>query len=123
MCEKLDGIPGLTPVMPRGAMYLMVGIDPAKFKDIKNDVDFTQKLLREQSVFCLPAAVFDSPNFFRIVTSVPKVHRRAPCSIVQHLGSVTDSPTLTTLASLTSFQERMTEAVDRIVEFTRAHLV
>jgi tyrosine aminotransferase len=73
VCEKLDGVPGLTPVMPRGAMYLMVGIDPAKFKDIKNDVDFTQKLLREQSVFCLPAIVFDSPNFFRIVTSVPKV--------------------------------------------------
>jgi hypothetical protein len=36
---------------------------------------------------------------------------------------VTDSLSLITLPSLTSFQERMVEAVDRIVEFTRAHLV
>ena len=80
VCDKLKGIPGLNPVMPRGAMYLMVGVDPAKFKDITSDVDFTQKLLKEQSVFCLPATVFDLPNFFRIVTSVPKV-RAWPCHV------------------------------------------
>jgi len=43
--------------MPRGAMYIMVGIDPTQYRDIANDVDFVQKLLKEQSVFCLPASV------------------------------------------------------------------
>ena len=50
----------------------MVGLDPSQFKDINDDVDFTQKLLQEESVFCLPAGVFGSPNYFRIVTTVPQ---------------------------------------------------
>lgn len=55
--DKLKNIQGVRPIMPRGAMYIMVGIEPSQFRDIKNDVDFAQKLLKEQSVFCLPASV------------------------------------------------------------------
>lgn len=116
--NELSTVPGLTPVMPSGAMYLMVstrslwgswggnepcvcvlylfkvcqpskysdyflvysflsviiqhlieltlcymcifvqvGIDMDHFPDFKNDVDFTERLVTEQSVFCLPASV------------------------------------------------------------------
>ena len=50
-------LPGLTPKKAAGAMYIMVGIDFSKFKGIKNDLDFVQMLIKEQSVFCLPASV------------------------------------------------------------------
>lgn len=36
---------------------LQVGIDTKNFQNIKDDVDFTEKLVSEQSVFCLPAKV------------------------------------------------------------------
>ncbi|EGD81724.1 tyrosine aminotransferase [Salpingoeca rosetta] len=72
VCSMLEQAPGLTPIMPAGAMYLMVKLEPSMYKDIKDDRDFTQKLITEQSVFCLPASVFGSPNFFRIVTTIPK---------------------------------------------------
>ncbi|XP_056137668.1 tyrosine aminotransferase [Lampris incognitus] len=70
--NELSIVPGLTPVMPSGAMYLMVGIDMDHFPDFKSDVDFTECLVTEQSVFCLPATAFEYPNFFRIVVTVPE---------------------------------------------------
>ena len=50
-------MPGLTPRKAAGAMYIMVGIDLSKFKGINNDLEFVQMLIKEQSVFCLPASV------------------------------------------------------------------
>uniref|UniRef100_A0A7N6APP0 Tyrosine aminotransferase n=1 Tax=Anabas testudineus TaxID=64144 RepID=A0A7N6APP0_ANATE len=70
--SELSTVPGLNPVMPSGAMYLMVGLDMDHFPDFKNDVDFTERLVTEQSVFCLPASAFEYPNFFRIVVTVPE---------------------------------------------------
>lgn len=49
---QLKTVPGLTVIQPRGAMYVMVGIDCAHFADIADDVDFSQKLLREQVRAC-----------------------------------------------------------------------
>lgn len=34
-----------------------IGLDIDRFKDISDDLDFSQKLLREQSVFVLPGQV------------------------------------------------------------------
>uniref|UniRef100_A0A0B7BD18 Aminotransferase class I/classII large domain-containing protein n=2 Tax=Arion vulgaris TaxID=1028688 RepID=A0A0B7BD18_9EUPU len=56
--------------MPQGAMYMMVGIDMKSFP-FKSDVDFTEKMITEESVFCLPATCFQYPNFFRVVLTVP----------------------------------------------------
>ncbi|XP_034031568.1 tyrosine aminotransferase [Thalassophryne amazonica] len=70
--SELSTVPGLKPVMPSGAMYLMVGIDMDHFPSFKDDVDFTERLVTEQSVFCLPASAFEYPNFFRIVVTVPE---------------------------------------------------
>merc|ERR1711971_1085145 len=70
--EKLSPIPGLRPVMPSGAMYMMVGIDRAGFsKDFSNDLEIVEAMVTEQSVFCLPGKCFNIPNFFRIVLTVP----------------------------------------------------
>lgn len=70
--EVLSMCPGLTPVMPCGAMYMMVKIDINDFPDFKSDVEFTEKMVTEQSVFCLPATVFEYPNFFRVVLTIPE---------------------------------------------------
>lgn len=44
-------------------LCLQVGIEMENFPDFENDVDFTQCLVTEQSVFCLPASV---RHFIRI---------------------------------------------------------
>ncbi|KAG2185737.1 hypothetical protein INT43_002172 [Umbelopsis isabellina] len=69
--EGISQIPGLTAVVPQGAMYMMVGVNIADFKDIKDDVEFTQKLVAEENVLCLPGQCFGYPNFFRIVITPP----------------------------------------------------
>lgn len=62
----------LDVVRPQGAMYLMIEIDPAKFKDIKDETEFAQKLLTEELVFVLPGTCFRAPRFVRVVTTPPK---------------------------------------------------
>jgi len=55
--EKLRQLPGLIPRKPSGAMYMMVGLDLKCFPGIQTDLDFVQMLIKENSVFCLPASV------------------------------------------------------------------
>ncbi|XP_065915330.1 tyrosine aminotransferase-like isoform X2 [Dysidea avara] len=55
--SELSAVPGLKPVMPSGAMYMMVGIDLKHFPNLNTAVDFMEKLMSEQSVFCLPGEV------------------------------------------------------------------
>uniref|UniRef100_A0A8C6Z1X6 Tyrosine aminotransferase n=1 Tax=Nothoprocta perdicaria TaxID=30464 RepID=A0A8C6Z1X6_NOTPE len=79
----LSAIPGLQPVQPAGAMYLMVGIEMEHFPEFENDVEFTERLISEQSVFCLPATCFEYPNFFRVVITVPEEMILEACSRIQ----------------------------------------
>lgn len=73
MCfEALSNVCGLRPIMPQGAMYIMVGIDMDRFPKFKSDMEFTECLVTQQSVFCLPAQCFEYPNYFRIVLTVPE---------------------------------------------------
>ncbi|XP_034445184.1 tyrosine aminotransferase [Hippoglossus hippoglossus] len=81
--NELSTVAGLNPVKTSGAMYLMVGMDMDHFPDFKNDVDFTERLVTEQSVFCLPASAFEYPNFFRIVLTVPKEMMVEACSRIR----------------------------------------
>jgi tyrosine aminotransferase len=71
VCAQLQGVPGLRLVTPRGAMYVMIGLDVDRFDGVADDIEFSQKLLREQSVFVLPGQCFRAPNFFRIVFCAP----------------------------------------------------
>ncbi|KAG1453492.1 hypothetical protein G6F56_007561 [Rhizopus delemar] len=68
----LSRIDGLKPVTPQGAMYLMLGIEVEKFKDIETDVDFSAKLLAEENVVCLPGECFNYPNYVRLVITPTK---------------------------------------------------
>ncbi|KAM9816537.1 tyrosine aminotransferase isoform X1 [Syngnathus typhle] len=81
--KELSTVPGLNPIMPSGAMYLMIGIDIKSFPDCHNDVDFTQRLVIEQSVFCLPATAFEYPNYFRIVVTVPEQMMMEACGRIR----------------------------------------
>lgn len=69
--ERLKVVRGLHPYMPQGSMYLMVRFEPKLFPDIKGDLDFTSRLMNEESVLVLPGSCFDFPNFFRICLTVP----------------------------------------------------
>uniref|UniRef100_A0A8C9SMS9 Tyrosine aminotransferase n=1 Tax=Scleropages formosus TaxID=113540 RepID=A0A8C9SMS9_SCLFO len=89
--SALSSIPGLNPVRPSGAMYLMVGIEMENFPEFENDVDFTEHLVTEQSVFCLPATAYPNgecgnplyPNYFRIVVTVPEDMMVEACSRIR----------------------------------------
>ena len=50
-------VAGLTPVMPSGALYMMVGIELDKFPHISTGIDFMEKLMLEESVYILPGEV------------------------------------------------------------------
>ncbi|XP_019720811.1 tyrosine aminotransferase isoform X1 [Hippocampus comes] len=81
--NELSTVPGLKPILPSGAMYLMIGIDIERFPDFQSDVDFTERLVTEQSVFCLPATAFEYPNFFRIVVTVPEQMMLEACGRIR----------------------------------------
>lgn len=70
--KSVKRIRGLRPVMPGGAMYMMIGIDIERFPEYETDLEFVQALVAEQSVFCLPGACFEYPNYMRIVLTVPE---------------------------------------------------
>ena len=53
-------------------MYVMVGFDPSTLKGIKDDADFSDKLLSEEAVFVLPGQCFGIANFFRVVYCAPQ---------------------------------------------------
>lgn len=69
--DKLNQVRGLRPIMPRGAMYMMVGIDIVHFPEFKDDTQFVEEMVNEQSVFCLPGTCFEYPNYIRLVLTVP----------------------------------------------------
>jgi tyrosine aminotransferase len=70
--NSLKGIHGLHPLPPQGTMYIMVEIKISEFSDIKDDMDFCQKLLAEENVLLLPGRAFGLNNFFRIVFCGPE---------------------------------------------------
>ena len=55
--DLLSSMKGLEPIKPSGAMYMMVKIDVESFPDFPSDIEFTERLMTEESVFCLPASV------------------------------------------------------------------
>nr|XP_002120196.1 tyrosine aminotransferase isoform X1 [Ciona intestinalis] len=78
--NQINGLPGLNPIKPTAAMYMMVGFDKQHYPEFKDDVAFTERLISEQSVFCLPAKCFEYPNYFRVVLSVPRNKTEEACA-------------------------------------------
>ncbi|KAH8235999.1 hypothetical protein KR032_012244 [Drosophila birchii] len=78
--KMLKQVRGLKPVMPNGAMYMMIGVDIERFPAFNGDTHFVQELVNEQSVFCLPGSCFEYPGYVRIVLTVPKTMIEEACS-------------------------------------------
>ena len=57
LLDKLSQVEGLSPLLPQASIFIMVGIEVSKFRDIEDDLDFTTKLLAEKSVFVVPGQV------------------------------------------------------------------
>ena len=57
--------------MPRGAMYMMVKMDMERFPQFTSDLDFIEKLVSEESVYCLPGKCFNYPGYMRLVLTLP----------------------------------------------------
>jgi len=90
--NTLSAIPGLKPVKPQGAMYMVVGIDKTVLKSIRDDIHFTEQLMGKKSVFCLPGSAFQYEDYFRIVLTVPeKEVEEALRRIGQFCNDVRDS--------------------------------
>ncbi|GAA5977593.1 hypothetical protein JCM21900_000538 [Sporobolomyces salmonicolor] len=66
---RLSKIPGLKPLLPQGAMYLMCGgLENFEFE---NDKAFITALHEEERVFILPGACFRLDGYMRFVTTTP----------------------------------------------------
>lgn len=74
--DYLSRVPGLRPVRPNGAMYMIIGIEEQFFG---KENEFIQGLISEESVFCLPGAAFNSNNCFRIVLTYTEEVTREAC--------------------------------------------
>ncbi len=81
--ERLSQVPGLSPVMPAGAMYMMVGIDRSQFPVFRSDLEIVETLIKEQSVFCLPGKCFNIDDFFRIVLTIPERFMHEACDRIE----------------------------------------
>lgn len=66
LCSCLSMCHGLNVVAPQGAMYAMVRISTDKL-DVKDDLEFSSLLLKEENVFVLPGSAFGMANAFRVV--------------------------------------------------------
>ncbi|KAL8279280.1 hypothetical protein RQP46_008317 [Phenoliferia psychrophenolica] len=70
--DRLAKIPGLQPLLPQGAMYLMCGgLTTANFPAFANDVELVRALLSEEKMLILPGSCFRLEGFLRFVTTVP----------------------------------------------------
>lgn len=71
--EILSKCPGISPIQPKGAMYMMTMIDLKKFPTFSSCREWTEKLIEEQSVLLFPGSpCFNFPGCFRIVLTVPE---------------------------------------------------
>jgi len=83
LTTELAKIPGLSPILPHGAMYAMVRVEVSEFKDLADEVEFAQKLLSEEFVFVLPGRVFGLENYFRVVTCPPISQLTIACNRIR----------------------------------------
>jgi alanine-synthesizing transaminase len=67
-CERLDAMPGVSCVKPKGALYLFPKLDVRSF-NIRNDEQFALDLLRQEKVLVVQGTGFNwpEPDHFRIV--------------------------------------------------------
>ncbi|KAJ8951181.1 hypothetical protein NQ314_007721 [Rhamnusium bicolor] len=77
--EGLQNAKGLSPFMPQGTMYMIVEIQMQKFPLFHSGLEFAQKMMEEESVFCLPGDCFAISGFMRIVLTIPEELLQEAC--------------------------------------------
>ncbi|VDK27931.1 unnamed protein product, partial [Gongylonema pulchrum] len=75
--DSLSRVPGLRPLMPNGAMFMIIAIDKQIYG---TEEAFVQDLLAEESVFCLPGRAFYCSGWFRLVLAHSHRDIREACS-------------------------------------------
>lgn len=65
--EKLRGVKGISLYNTKGALYLSIFLDFAKFQNIENSQEFSLKLLEEENINVLPGSLFYKDNMIRLV--------------------------------------------------------
>lgn len=78
--EAVQSIEGLTAFMPDGTMYMMVKIELERFPQFRSGLEFMQRLMEEESVFCLPGECFGLPGFMRLVITIPSELIQEACT-------------------------------------------
>ncbi|XP_052747612.1 tyrosine aminotransferase-like [Galleria mellonella] len=81
--EELGQAPGLNPILPQGAMYMMIEIKMSVFPQFRDELEFIERMYSEQSVLCIPGQCFQFPNYMRIVLTVPEHILREACMRIQ----------------------------------------
>ncbi|KYO64510.1 pyridoxal phosphate-dependent aminotransferase [Thermovenabulum gondwanense] len=82
MVERINQIPGLSCIKPKGAFYVMMNITKTFGKKIKgfeinNSTDFAQKLLENYMVAVVPGIAFGTEDFVRLsyATSLKNIEK------------------------------------------------
>eukprot|EP01018_Ginkgo_biloba_P025810 Gb_16737 [translate_table: standard] len=66
--QKLDVLQGASK--PQGSMFLMVKIITAGFKNIRDDIEFSAMLAKEESVIVLPGSPLGMKDWIRITFAI-----------------------------------------------------
>jgi tyrosine aminotransferase len=66
--------------MPKGSMYMMAKLQLENFPEFSSCLEFSEALIREQSVKLFPGVpCFTFPGFIRIVLTVPEEIIKEAC--------------------------------------------
>ncbi len=66
MVDRLNKIDGVYALRPEGAFYVFADVSKLYGKDVKNSVDFCEKLLERANVAAIPGAAFGDDRFIRL---------------------------------------------------------
>lgn len=85
--KLLKAIPGINPIMPKGGIFLMFGIDFKKFPKFSSSFDFFRALANDQSVFAFPSECFNYGGFLRICITAPEEMLIEACERIKEFCS------------------------------------
>ena len=74
--ERLSHIPGLYPIKPSGAMYLLVEFDEKIYGE---EEEFMRNLYFEENVSCMPGRIFFKPGMIRLTLLHPQAETAEAC--------------------------------------------
>jgi tyrosine aminotransferase len=78
--SRLIRVPGLKPLRPSGAMYMMVKFDPEMYG---NESDFVESLIREESLYTFSGSLFNAPNWLRLLLTFPEETTKEACDRIE----------------------------------------